>query len=84
MNWKEEFKKNYLWKNGAYRHEPKFVLAFIQTLLEKQEKEMRERIKGMKVSLKDKYYGKSEIEWGFENTYNQAIDDILSALKGKE
>lgn len=58
-------------------------------LVEKQEIEkivslaletVRERVEKMKINFKDKYYGKSEVEWGFENIHNQAINQVLTLL----
>ncbi len=71
--------------------------AFISTLLEKQKEEMIERIKtrlttveGGKLILNDtlKNFQGTQIS-GIEidrlvRVYRQALDDILSALKGKE
>jgi hypothetical protein len=40
-----------------------------------------------KIDLTDKFYGKSEVEYGFENTYNQCLDDVrkrVDELFGKE
>jgi len=34
-----------------------------------------------KKNFTDKFYGKSEIEAGFEESYNQAIYDMLEKLK---
>jgi hypothetical protein len=38
-------------------------------------------VERMRLNSEDIFYGKSEIEHGFENTYNKAIDDILKAIK---
>lgn len=39
------------------------------------------KVEPKKLDLKDRFYGKSEIDWGFEHAFNQAIDKYHKALE---
>jgi hypothetical protein len=39
------------------------------------------KVEPEKLDLKDRFYGKSEIDWGFEHAFNQAIDKYHKALE---
>jgi hypothetical protein len=96
MNWKKQFKD--LWES-LYTYDRDIVVgspylrcegkvkAFIQRTLDQQREEMVKRVKGMKISKKDYECdcgSESCADYVWSARYNQAIDDILSALKGKE
>lgn len=45
-------------------------------------KSLVEEVEGMRVNpSKERFYGKGEIEWGFETTYNQALQDVIKLLE---
>jgi len=91
MNWKKQFDD--LWEDLYFydrdieighpylRCEGK-VKAFISKLLSQQKDEMIKRVEN-KYKDSSEYPLDSERQIEADN-YNQAIDDILSALKGKE
>lgn len=63
----------------------KKLKAFIKRTLDQQREEMVKRVKGMKISKKDYECdcgSESCADYVWSARYNQAIDDILSALKG--
>ena len=55
-------------------------------LFQEGQKAERERnigeVEKMRKNHQDIFYGKGEVEYGFERTYNHALDDILHILKG--
>ena len=96
MNWKKAFDKKFdqynpihdkgsvaIWCGADYKE----IKTFISRTLDQQREEMVKRVKGMKISKKDYECdcgSESCADYVWSARYNQAIDDILSALKGKE
>ncbi len=59
------------------------VVGDIASFFQKQNEELVEEIKGMQLNRKDMFYGKSEIEYGFETSYNKALNNVIKLLEQK-
>lgn len=59
----------------------------ISQLLVEERKRWVKEVRMKELDIKDRFYGKSEVEWGFENAYNTAVRKLnkkLNFLEGKE
>jgi hypothetical protein len=97
-NWEKEFSKEFLWKDGSYRHEPEYVRSFIRSLLQQARQEGREEMIEKVSRMKKKMRGIEIRQWGevrgvdypddaynrSVKEYNKVIEDVISELKKKE
>ena len=78
----KEFRKEYVNKNGIYRHEPKILEQFLSQAIDQTREETIREVEE-KLPKEEKTY-KNNNEHKFVNTWNeyrQEILDILNKLK---
>lgn len=79
-NWEKEFDilSSSLGCDGEQMDE---LRDFIRKTLFSQKKECIKSIEKEKLNSIDKFYGKSEIEYGFETTFNDGLSKAISIIK---